>query len=446
MFGLSNHITHHITQLTLVMVTFFILSNSLPGNSMESQNSNENQIPQLDEFTSQGEFSTYAKQFNYYRQIYNNAINDPNLTFSTTHIEGLFHILEYGFAKTQNFIKTTKGKNKSTALSELNTLYMLASRLEKDEKLSQQRFIAINLFMAAIVDRYKGITEEDNHYLARFYPKVIEKALKTGNLAEFSARADFVPMNPRQPFVAIIYKGKSHISPNTFVDQLFHKDYGLGIALFDAESLPYAMTQGAKEKSGTKLDPHYSQFNTTVGLLKHDFSHIKEQAEKERYFSQNYGLNVSKELKKVNEIRLLLKERDLNDYQILTNGLFILSHELFNVSAWIKYKSLPKPLTFIHLLQAIKESMQTAVEIFPRLESKSSSFTKDELALALKYKQDFRDHEEILKNVKDKDGNFLKPPKDDWSKLSATQKTKTIVEAYEKFWNYFIEIIKNHSQ
>ncbi|HXF90443.1 MAG TPA: hypothetical protein VNJ29_00770, partial [Candidatus Nitrosotenuis sp.] len=304
----------------------------------------------------------YAQQFMTYRNIYNH-IDQSNYNFTTTHLPGLFDILQYGFAKVTDFIegdKNQKPERREQALDDLRNLYILAVRLEKNGQLSQAYFLVINFFMAAIVDAYKGITPQefsDYGKMSDYDPKIIKDAITTGDLGNLENMVSMESLNipiriykkdvridknnlkdPKRttffvPFIAIIYKGTQGISPRTFVDQKFgNENYNLEIALFDTALVPYRMTFHAKQqKPGTKADPHYSKFNSTFSLLSHDMSHIKEQAEKEDFFWVDYGINWADELRKIDKIRKQMSVNS-NEYKILTNGLFILSHELKNVT------------------------------------------------------------------------------------------------------------------
>jgi hypothetical protein len=179
----------------------------------------------------------------------------------------------------------------------------------------------------------------------------------------------------------------------------------------------------------TKHDPHYSQFSGTYSLFYHDLLHHKEQSAMEANLISEYDIDWWQILVQLNELRLTIKETDPNDYKILTNALFILSHELINVTPYkyntfIRYQGhLPEDATFTDVIRLIQQSM---------IKSTSQPRT-------LFYKINFRDHEFILKGVTDELGTPFIP--ENFVKLSLENKQKAIGIGYQRFWDYFLTLI-----
>jgi hypothetical protein len=380
---------------------------------------------------------TYAEQIRNYRKIYD-GLDPKTLNWSSTHIDGLFSILKNGFALVTDSIHSSRADElgQQAVLTDLKRLYNLAENLESSKQLSQDAFLAIHLFMAGIIDRYKGISQEKNLILKKFNQEELEKVLKSNDPTTITQKASFVHTIQGAPLVAIIYKGRTGILPSTFVAQLFDYDKPIGLALFDVASMPFINPSDKPAKPGSKKDPHYSKFNSTTKLLYHDLSHIREQAEKEDYLFNLYKIKWQDHLQSVNKIRNTLRSTRPNDHKILTNGLFILSHELANVVINALLPSQSPPPKFVDIIEVVKDSMKIYT---PTTGRQTHLYLMDTLS---GYKADHRDHEFILKDVKDQNGVGLLPSKEEWKKLNNEQKMKSVQDGYEKFWTLFLKIIQ----
>jgi hypothetical protein len=206
---------------------------------------------------------------------------------------------------------------------------------------------------------------------------------------------------------------------------LLHEDYPLAVALFDIGALPDSHRKDTYESTAkSKHHAHVSKSTGTTNLLLHDLSHIHEQAKMEELLLKKHGIVWHDDLKKIDAVRDLLRKSDPNSYKILTNGLFILSHELFQVSPQgydtiISGKYLPKKAKFPHVLSYIIKTMITSGHAVTQ-----------------------KDHEFILRGIKDKHKANLLPDKEKWDALSDQEKMPILQKAYKTFWSLFVSIYK----
>lgn len=446
-----------------------------------------------------------------YRAVYDKVSSLKGRNFYTVHVEGLFTILSNGFALANQYIRE-KGiapeDSKEILLALLTKLYEVATLLNSQGKMTQNNFVTMNLLMADLVDMSKKMKLVGNDINERHVG--VFETLQKSSVENFWDAAIYVqgksifeiknwwmgnplpqdrtddPSLQSDSEVEVFYPPmivytdrESKIAPATFVDQTLHEDYGAGLMLFDVDSK--LMNYYKPER--TKKDPHYSQFTGTYQLLLHDQMHILEQYMMEYMLKYgSYHLDWGVFLHQINALRNRVKNQNENASKILTNGLFILCHELLNVSypgkiyeVYRVYQKtgegrsdyLPDKATFDDVIRHIKKCMALVLWRINR--------SDDE------YKIDYRDHEFILKNVTDLEGNPIlsmtsleefkaerkeiekrkeelrKIPWEErgtdlmekWSKTMSEireldKKIARLFEsAYEKFWDTFLQIISS---
>lgn len=436
---------------------------------------------------------TIQQQISEYRKAYTQAFNTEmqrNIgdfehsegkdsfveNFTRLHIPGLFDIAKSGFALVYNItIKEGSETTKAAILENLRMLYHQAAQLDNNHEMTQGAFVVIHLLLAAMADIVKGVDNsklgtipEISQLIQNFsqnIPKVLEiERIKNGwssdSLLFFPpiiiyANPDYVSQG----------KVKTSIAPGTFVDQEFAKPFGCGLIMFDVMSRPYSGVEG---KLGTKKDPHYSIFNGTLKFLTHDLSHIREKYEVMDEL-EKVGLHkkIREILQNINQLRKFYQSHitnintdnktkiySRNIYKILTNGLFILTHEIFNVifdsrsllsladfsSNLAKTQQGNEKSLLKNFLAEIKENMSKAALDLPR------DFI---LQLGLRqpggYKIDYRDHEFILKNTVDLTGEpFFKIDFEETltKEERGEKKQEVIAKGYQRFWDTFLAIVQ----
>jgi hypothetical protein len=397
-------------------------------------------------------------QISTYRNIYDRAVLKP-LRFSETHVEGLFEILKNGFALVYDQIqKEEPGSHTSREkqLDRLKNLYAVSHKFEEKREMTLEYFLSTNVIVS---------------FIAQSYRESILSAIRLDNFDKLSENpagyiwmyvweefnhdlaGNFLEIEHNFPLPIIIYTNRgSKISPNTFVEQALHRDYRASLALFDITSksfvkrvtpptqikitqwrerkLPYFCIdlkedkeRENRDKLGTNTDPHYSAFSGTYKMLRHDLFHMFEQ----EYFAYQkpFGISFLRDLKEVN----LGRERLMgNNLKIITNGLYIFSHEFHNV---IQNQSISE-YSFEKMIDRIKKSMIThALDDRTGVALGIPTSAAGQLQI-YGYIKDGRDYEFILKAVDMLPSNF--------KKLSRTEKMEKVREGYDKFWELFKDI------
>lgn len=405
-------------------------------------------------------------QIQRYRDIYkdlymdpkNHANNGPNL-FRTAHVAGLMSVLNDGFSLISDYINQdfaarqdrmdegTTPEVMGATLTYLKKLHHLAVDLHRAEKMTQEYFIYINLILTNIVDFYKQslLDKGDKAIIKRakdyiFYGlKGLSYALDP-NKTKKEVKKYLNVIRPIEDWpktgVAMVIYGNpdaqksTAIGMKTFVDQALHDDYKGCLLLFDIKSMP--------TDTGTKKDPHYSKFNGTYYMFMHDLSHIIEQT---FYIENNFldGSEFGSKLKDVKKIAdNLYATGNYHDAHILINGLFLLSHEFFNISRF-GLGSTDQPHNINNLYSIIDFVMKQMM--FSTQGSRGGV-----------YKVDYRDHERIL-SVRDKNTNHLASLldasgtpfiPDNFSTLKPEDKQTTIEDAYHRYWLTFKKIMRDN--
>ncbi len=405
-------------------------------------------------------------QIRSYRNIYDRAfanlpssVGNKELNFSSIHIEGLFTILQNGFALIHDYVRqheADRGEaNSELALSRLKKVYELAHLLNQEKRMTQYNFVEINCWLAKIVDAFKGSNSFQKDLEGTLDKSSFEKIPLSSDCGNYSPYAGFkwtgiIDYDPpagrfsvvyeefRPPFIIYTNNPKTKIGLSTFVDQALNYDYPGSIILFDVNTMesPDLRRLNSRESPYGKFirkDPHFGNFNGTKKMMSHDLAHIREQFAIEQLLKEDIDVNWRTHLLEINKLRLKLSEQeDRNSYAILTHGLFILTHEFFNVSRDLKkYSTLPQnKRSFINILMMVKNSM---------VEDTKGMHRKMVL-----YAQDFKDFEFILRNVRDLHGNLILPDKSQFKKFDSEKKQKLVSKGYKKFWDTFLHILKEY--
>lgn len=349
---------------------------------------------------------------------------------------------------------------KLSYLKKLKKIYDVAVFLNNERKMTQYNFIKINQLMAFVLDEFKEGKFENEPAFSKFYAGAyfeIHYSEAINNLTDlednnlenieflfglikssysydsewwitYDYDTDELLEEHFFPPVIIYTNRKSSISYATFVDQILNSHYGVGLMLFDDQSFSHK-----GDKPGTKREPHYSKFNRTLKTLNHDRAHILEQYKAERFIKEKWGIDWRAHLQDINQKRLSFKETDQNAFKLLTNGLFLLSHELTNITGsnilkdgilliWAEDKD---NIQFSDIIETLPQTMKHGTETLKR---------------NLHYKEDIRDFERALQGIYDPNGVLFLPDREDFSKLTVDEKQKTVSDGFARFWKYFLEL------
>lgn len=167
----------------------------------------------------------------------------------------------------------------------------------------------------------------------------------------------------------------------------------------------------------------------------------------EQVLNENLKIDWRNELQQINTLRNQFKQID-PQYAILTNGLFILSHELMNTFA-IDENYFRKNLYYSEISES-NFSENTSFEDVIRfirevMIQRPLNHDRDHMGGALNYsiegyKETMRDHENILKNARDLNNRSFFPAP--FKGLGKDNKQKLISQAFTRFWDNFLEIIE----
>ncbi len=413
----------------------------------------------------------FKTQIARYRAVYDKLFKSypnfkriPKDIFTDLHVEGLFEIFKDGVAAVNDYIvQRPHQPGSEIALRRLSTLFKKAVRLNNEGEMSQHVFLCLNIYLALIIDEFKGIktTPAGEEGL---------RQLDTATFAFFKIMdSDLWWTAPRNPFIKIFHppmvlysvlvpdpSKKQGFSIHDIIDQRFQADYGSGLLLFSVHSKIYeqpAEDSVRKKKLGSKQSPHFGRWDGTYNMLRHDYLHNVEQNKMEWAIKEGLKLDWKGHLDKIYFLRETMDPKS-NKYKIISNGLFILSHELFNVMAYYlnltnNYEEILgavknlQPRSFRDMILIIKQSMME-VTWLPReaVHSEKNRVTG--------YKVTHRDHEFILKgNVTDTKGKPLWVS--DWADYKShlpqdrdkrgQMKSELVRDGYGRFWDTFLNIL-----
>lgn len=439
--------------LTLIGVFIWMPTYGMEVSPLASQGSKNCALPsrniQAGKTPSGYEPCNVVEQLKYYReQVYDVALrqyNDNVTDLKIKPIPGLSVVLENAFALVYDYIKedTQSLSDKDKFYKELQSLWDKAK--SDDGKLTSSLFQSYNLDLAELIDRYKENTD----------------AIEKGRIAR----------RTNDDIVFIVYGNpnpenkKRLISPFHFVVQFCDPSYSSYIAFFDVLSM-------SKEKKSRK-DPHWSLENGTYRMLLHDLLHVSAQIEfltvsalQDKPFYEEVKKNIKNAL--VSAYNIQQKYKTLgqdNEATILMDGLFMLIHER-NAPFYRRYE-------FFQYEDNLADFLRTNMPII-----KNMHIPDYHKYGTQKYKEEYRDWEFILrdkyvdtsdndkvKSVHDKDGKPFLPieydpeqkkmsrPYGDISPLGETDPvkvqqrnelmSKALMTGYERFWYYFVYLLKN---
>lgn len=401
------------------------------------------------------------EQISVYHSIYNKKSLESLATF---HVEGLFPVLQNGFALVHDYLLTsskTHGERirAQGQIKELEQLYKIAVENNKNKKMTHNRFILLNYGLALIADLYKEV----------FTGTTTKEALKSLLQGDFSLHPRIYPIleDPFYVPIVIYTNRESKISPVTFVDQDLNYDYRGKLALFDVNSNVFkTMINDQPIFIGTKKDPHYSYHNGTFRLFKHDMMHHVEQMRMERELLSKtcspFGVtrcdvDWPRWLKFANQVRLAWKDKNDNYYRILTNGLFILSHELFNVMRKTRDFSDDKVEGYDVLSSTYIPENSGFFDIIDYIRDNMIAFTLNIKRSSFLYKVDYRDFEYAVRDITNLDRKPLLPHKSSLLKTESSSETdnktateamhaeyhKALAHAYVEFWKMFTQLLQD---
>jgi hypothetical protein len=440
----------------------------------------EGQTLQSQEFPKTIHFLNVSAQLEKYRQIYDPIVSayqsdSKDYLFQNLHIPGLIDMLSYGVAVIRFYIdqKVEDPKLKKQALDDLDSYYNSALKFNAEKTFTQEKFLVFNLALAFLVDYYAkpttftvssnlGNTDKFKEFFKsktwqKFYDQISynrkwwAKFVKGRGLQQQFAPPVVIYTNPK----AEVKSGG--VGFETFVNQTLNYNYRTHIIVFNVKS---------EQKKPTKHSPHYSGWDGTFNLLVHDILHSFEQQKIENVIEDFLSQYTSKpipiytklleQLTAINEIRLMLgKKTDVksrNDYKVLTQGLFILIHEVHNIFK-IENDLYVLPDSFFAADFSSKIANNNLYEAIKALADSMQNLVKD-LKRDSSYRENLRDNEGILygyesgvkKSLHDDEGAFIPS---NFKSLTDEKKQEVIADAYKRFWDYFLKVAqapKSHEE
>lgn len=369
-------------------------------------------------------------QINDYRKLYKTALDQYNGDYDLmgkSPIAGLTKIAKNTFALAHDvIIKAKNGQSEDIKKYYLDLLEKLWSTFPKDQDaITSKEFQEINFELARIIE-------------------------------DFNAHKDIINYSYHLSFdapVFIIYAKHEQvdnrgIASDRFVDEYFNKDFRAYLALFDV------LSEKPAQRTGKNV--HYSFFEGTHQMLNHDFLHIDLILAMP---SKDY-LGVGNILMgKIYDVAQKEKDKgNLNDYKILMNGLFLITHEKPQQSLWdytYPYPTAPHPrdpnanldedyTTFVKKYCCTPDYFLTLIGNNNRLRYKDN-FADWEYFLKVRDDngEPFFDRKKITKEERYvKDERFILGPRDSEKvTLRPSQKYRELLEdGYKRFWKKFQDL------
>lgn len=371
-----------------------------------------------------------AEQIKCYRELYKAVLDESGLeVMKSGPIKGLEQIARNAFALTYDVIDQAKD-NQSPDLKDyyLQILQDLWNKFPKEQAaLTSKDFQLLNLQLSYIVENYNNKVKLNIHVLDNLLDLQVNHKLNNN----FS----FYPDIYHEP-IFIIYANPQAVNTNKrgitttrFVDEYFHQDFPAYLALFDVLS--------KKPSKPTKKDVHYSFINGPHNLLVHDISaHITKQIIFAHPENMKYWY-----LKRIYDIAQKLKENnDINKYNILMYGLFLITHErpqIIDNNVYIKEGKFNKDDYKIIITSISPNFFQNLKKV------------KFEYMNKTTYNIEFQSWEMYLKNTNDDEGNSFfdrdrisyKYKIDGGNVYLSDDYKNELLLGYQNFWDKFKQIV-----
>lgn len=356
----------------------------------------------------------------------------------TQHIPGLIQVVEESVAILGDSLEKSIADihERDEARGLLEKIWNIADGLDKNRLLSLENSTVIHFLLAYTMDFFKGYVsglrgfeiKNDIERTIALWSEGLKKAEEenlqgkgdefTSILSSLEMKRTYYITSPRGGGVVFILHRHpdpavpSALSFRTFVDQYFHPDYSACLALFDVVSAP-----PSPGKEGTsKKDPHWGVENGVSKMLGHDCNHCENIANVRTasFIQMLGGFNLFDHLKPVYQaVQYYRNAGNKNAELVLTNGLFILFHEIIpsiSFDAFDPEKNSPDDLESIkdslsqgQVTQAIL-AMINAVNKHMVLSVEGKTANSGKVGTFL-YKSEVRDWEHILKQGVDVNGN-----------------------------------------
>lgn len=388
-----------------------------------------------------------SEQIQVYREIFDGEIQkygSPEATIDKN-IKGLFDILKNGFALVNDTIqgrypefKRTKDisveyqalmnewqsiRNRNDQQIYLTKLQELWSKAKKfEDGLTIETFQRFLYDLAIIIDAYKSGINYD------------ERNKNTIWMDPFTLpRVVFVIFGNPNPI------SNRNLNAHHFVTQFCEGDYVAYISFFDS------LSNVREGSSRSKKDPHWSLYNGTFKMLRHDLAHNYDQDATYGFRQNEFDINkpkIKNNLMKICKIRdLYQKEGNINAVKIITNALFIKLHEM------------PRDISS-YCTDTLSKCISSGQKLNKLMQENVDEKYENEESIQY-YKRFYRDNEFILKSRIAQDADFLVDGKDvplfnfnpRQSEITKDQKrilkVAALKDGYNRFWNYYVELCFN---
>lgn len=367
------------------------------------------------------------------QEIYDEILRKNPKNPYHTHSNRLFDKLKNAFMLVRKYIQDAEviipngtKQDQKVYLGYLDTLYKAACKINEDQAMTPLHFEDINLLCALIGTKYR-------HYQAAFYDdftfmwggensseqpekKLFYEALQEG----LESVVDFIKINMNEILkdqkeallsfweegntktfspMAIIYMDRDvPIGYNTFESNSLAESYPLFLSTFFPMYVPTTIEEDDAQKY-TKHNVHFSQLQSLLSMLYHDFLHRLQNLEVLRIF-RDKGVDLKRCLRipyKFNNSIPLDKKRPL------IAGLFSLDHELQPYTV----RTIPDEL-FNKWRQA-PESFDTLKDIIEIYQKEMQEKVKHRTTFEFGYKTTAGDQEYVLRWAKNEKGEAFIP-------------------------------------
>lgn len=351
-------------------------------------------IPDRDEATLPKGYvhNAVGHQINDYRKLYKAALaeyGDDYELMRKSPIKGLPKIAKNAFALAHDVILEARNGQteelKNLYLTQLENLWETFPK-EQDAMLSSE-FQKLNFSLAAIIDDFNSNKEK---------PTIRSPWDTTWTESDYYTNKEIVDND--YPIFIIYAKPETGanrgIASHRFVDEYFNNDFKAYLALFDVLSI--------KPEQPTTKNVHYSIVEGTYKMLLHDFQHV--HWDMLDLYDKGTGVYTNDIIyiltKKIYDKAQELKESgNLNGYNVLMNGLFLLIHEE-RKGRWLNYQW----KTYAgRASQVDKNYLENNYPNFVRDLRVPDAFINKDITLD-SYRMQYSDWEYFLK-LKDEDGH-----------------------------------------
>ncbi len=139
------------------------------------------------------------------------------------------------------------------------------------------------------------------------------------------------------------------------------------------------------------------------------------------------------------KLRLHYKDKNELIYNILTLGLYFFAHELTNITVGAFYFESNKEELREALLEDPFSNYTELLKYIKNIMSDNFRYVKRK---SIRYKEDMKDFEYLIKGMKDLNGDLFIPT--NFKELTKNKKQKELAKSFDKFWSQFNSIIKNN--